>query len=106
MSQQTVLFEQALPGIPGMSYLPAFITEAEERELMKEIEAGHWTHEFARRRQHFGMDYSRPNSAAAVALPEWIESIARRTVARGFFARMPVQALVKRIPAGAGNWRS
>ena len=85
-----------------MIYLPALITETEQREVVKQIEAGQWTHEFARRRQHFGMDYTRPNSAAAVALPEWIELIARRIVARGFFARMPVQALVNEYLPGQG----
>jgi hypothetical protein len=102
MSEQIRFFEQALPGIRGLTYVPAFITAAEERELVKHIEEGEWTHEFARRRQHFGMDYSKPKSAGAAPLPEWIEWIARRIVARGLFTRMPAQALVNEYQPGQG----
>src|SRR5205809_1078669 len=94
MSQQIVLFEQPRPTIGGLTYVPDFIAATEEAALVEDIEAGHWTHEFARRRQHYGMDYAKANSAEAVPLPEWIEVIAQKIVARGLFAQMPAHALV------------
>jgi len=102
MSEQIRFFEQRLPGIPGFTCLPGFISAAEEDELVRQIEKGHWTHEFARRRQHFGMDYSKPNSENPVPLPEWIQAIARRIVARGLFQKMPAQALVNEYEPGQG----
>jgi alkylated DNA repair dioxygenase AlkB len=102
MTEQIRLFEQAPARISGLSYVPEFITRSEALELVKHIEAGNWTHEFARRRQHYGMDYSRPRSNAPVPLPNWIESIARKMVTRGLFSRMPVQALVNEYEPGQG----
>jgi alkylated DNA repair dioxygenase AlkB len=102
MSEQIQFFEQATPNIPGLTYVPSFITATEERELVKHIDQSEWTHEFARRRQHFGMDYSKPRSAGTMPLPEWIESIARKIVERGLFERMPSQALVNEYQPGQG----
>jgi alkylated DNA repair dioxygenase AlkB len=102
MRGQIQLFEQATPNVPGLTYVPAFITAMEERELVKHIDQGEWTHEFARRRQHFGMDYSKPGSAKAVPLPGCIETIARKIVQRGLFWRMPLQALVNEYQPGQG----
>jgi hypothetical protein len=99
---QSSFFEFGLPRIPGLTYVPDFINEAEQKELVEHIEVGHWTHEFARRRQHFGMDYSKPGSAPATPLPEWIDLIARKVVARGLFTRMPAQALVNEYEPGQG----
>jgi alkylated DNA repair dioxygenase AlkB len=100
--EQIQLFEQNRPTIPGLTYLPEFITPSDECELVKHIDAGQWTHEFARRRQHFGMDYTKPRSRAPVPLPDWIEPIAQKMVARGLFSRMPVQALVNEYEPGQG----
>ena len=102
MTEQIRLFEQEPARIPGLTYVSEFITALEERELVKHIEAGNWTHEFARRRQHYGMDYTRPRLQAPDALPAWIEAIAGRVVARGLFSRMPVQALVNEYEPGQG----
>ncbi|MEY2408336.1 MAG: hypothetical protein QOF48_1006 [Verrucomicrobiota bacterium] len=88
--------------IPGFTYLPEFITIAEEEALLRHIEAGVWSHEFARRRQHYGMDYSNASSHPAVPLPAWIDSIARRIVAQGFFEKMPVHGLVNEYEPGQG----
>jgi alkylated DNA repair dioxygenase AlkB len=103
MNVQTQLF----PGrnrieIPGLSYLSEFITTSEERVLSSHIEEGIWSHEFARRRQHYGMDYSKPNAGKREPLPPWIEMIARRIVAEGLFKRMPAHALVNEYLPGQG----
>ena len=88
--------------IPGATYLTGFITSEEEQDFIRKIDAGQWSHEFARRRQHFGMDYSKPNSSPPSPLPDWIESVGQRIVAAGLFARMPAQALVNEYLPGQG----
>ena len=88
--------------IPGATYVPDFVTAEEEREIIRHIEAGGWSHEFARRRQHYGIGYEKPDWKNPAPLPEWIESIAHRVVAAGLFSRMPVQALVNEYQPGQG----
>jgi len=102
MDKQIDFFKAALPEIPGLRYVREFITDREQQELVQNIEKGTWTHEFARRRQHFGMDYARPNSIGSTPLPGWIQSIAERVVERGLFTRLPVQALVNEYLPGQG----
>ena len=40
--------------IPGLTYLPEFITEVEERLILARVDSGEWNHEYSRRRQQFG----------------------------------------------------
>jgi len=92
---QTRLFLPQEPiDIPGLCYASEFISASEELVLIRLIEAGTWSHEFARRRQHFGMDYSKHEAGNTEPLPPWIETIAHRIVAAGFLKRTPAHALV------------
>jgi alkylated DNA repair dioxygenase AlkB len=88
--------------IPGATYLRDFVSLAEERELISHIEQGTWTHEFARRRQHYGIGYGEQGRTEPSPLPAWIEMIARRIVKARLFRKMPVQALVNEYLPGQG----
>lgn len=88
--------------IPGASYLREFISVEEEDDLITQIERGEWSHEFARRRQHYGIGYGQQRRAKPTPLPAWVEAIARRIVTSGLFSRMPVQALVNEYQPGQG----
>ena len=88
--------------IPGATYVPDFISTQEEREFIAQIEQGNWSHEFARRRQHYGMSYGKYDSTQAFPLPAWIEKISRRIVNAGLFSAMPSQALVNEYMPGQG----
>jgi alkylated DNA repair dioxygenase AlkB len=103
MREQLKLFEetQALE-IPGATYLPEFVSLEEERELIRHIESGTWTHEFARRRQHYGIGYGQQDATRPSPLPPWIEMVAQRIVSAGLFSRMPAQALVNEYQPGQG----
>ncbi|HUR47419.1 MAG TPA: hypothetical protein VMZ27_16165 [Candidatus Saccharimonadales bacterium] len=106
MRKQFELFhETASLEIPGATYLPEFISPEEERELISQIEGGTWSHEFARRRQHYGMSYGKQHATDLSPLPSWIESIARRIVSAGLFSAMPSQALVNEYQPGQGIFR-
>jgi alkylated DNA repair dioxygenase AlkB len=89
--------------IPGATYLRDFVSLAEERELISHIEQGTWTHEFARRRQHYGIRRTGPGRT--FPLPAWIEMIARRIVKARLFRKMPVQALVNEYLPGLSTLR-
>ena len=103
MPNQIELFEcTEKVQIPGARYLEAFIELEEEGELIDEIERGHWTHEFARRRQHYGIAYGEKDWAQRSPLPAWIEKIALRIVQGGWFSKMPAQALVNEYKPGQG----
>src|SRR3954462_1603220 len=103
MGTQIELFEvKKTVGIPGATYVPEFILMEEERELISQIERGTWTHEFARRRQHYGMSYGERDGTEPSPLPLWIEGIARRIVSAGLFSAMPSQALVNEYQPGQG----
>src|SRR5689334_2556115 len=88
--------------IPGAKYVPHFVTAEEQREIIQQIEQGCWSHEFARRRQHYGIACEKPDWKNPAPLPPWIENIARRVVATGLFSKMPVQALVNEYQPGQG----
>jgi alkylated DNA repair dioxygenase AlkB len=103
MGEQMKFFkESGTLEIPGFRYVPEFVTAEEERELIRQIENGTWTHEFARRRQHYGIGYGKQDFTNPSPLPSWIPMIARRIVSAGLFSRMPVQALVNEYEPGQG----
>jgi alkylated DNA repair dioxygenase AlkB len=103
MRNQLRLFQESETlDIPGATYVPEFISLEEERELISQIERGTWTHEFARRRQHYGMSYGKQDGTKPGPLPLWIETIARRIVSAGLFSAMPGQALVNEYQPGQG----
>src|SRR3954470_6555212 len=103
MGKQIELFEEKKTvRIPGATYVPEFISLEEERELISQIERGTWTHEFARRRQHYGMSYGERDGTEPSPLPLWIERIAQRIVSAGLFSAMPSQALVNEYQPGQG----
>ena len=102
MREQMKLFEETeRVEIPGATYVPEFISVHEERELISQIENGTWTHEFSRRRQHYGVGYGKEETQPG-PLPPWIELIAQRIVSAGLFSRLPVQALVNEYQPGQG----
>lgn len=50
---------QRLPNIAGLSYLPEYVSAAEEAELVRQIDAGVWDTSWERRRQAFGASYGK-----------------------------------------------
>jgi alkylated DNA repair dioxygenase AlkB len=93
--------------VPGMSLLPEFITEDEERELLSVIDQQPWITDLQRRVQHYGYryDYTARQVTADLylgALPEWLQPLATRLHHEGLFATAPDQVIVNEYQLGQG----
>ena len=92
---------EAVPDIPGLEYLPNFISVDEERALIKAIDGQPWLNDLKRRVQHYGYKYD--YKARAVTpdsylgpLPEWLEPVTRK------LPFQPDQAIVNEYEPGQG----
>jgi alkylated DNA repair dioxygenase AlkB len=93
--------ERDLPAIPGLRYLPAYITEAAERELVAAIDAEPWDTSWDRRRQPYGAAYGR-DDGLRTAIPDWGQSLAARMFAEGLSERPFDQMLINEYLPGQG----
>jgi alkylated DNA repair dioxygenase AlkB len=91
-----------VPPIPGLVYVAEFCSEAEERALVEAIDREPWSHEYSRRRQHYGASYEDARAPATRPMPAWVGSIGERLVARGLFAEPPNGCLVNEYLPGQG----
>lgn len=95
------------PVVSGVTYVKNFITEAEEKQLIQWIDSGIWLNDLKRRVQHFGYKYDYrlrridPNMHIGV-LPEWLQQLAVRLTAEGFFEEYPDQVIANEYEPGQG----
>jgi alkylated DNA repair dioxygenase AlkB len=99
--------ETACSAVSGLSLLPDFITEAEERALLSIIDQQPWLADLQRRVQHYGYryDYTARQVTADLylgALPEWLQPLATRLHHEGLFATAPDQVIVNEYQPGQG----
>ena len=93
--------------VPGLSLLPDFITEDEERELLSVIDQQPWLADLQRRVQHYGYryDYTARQVTADLylgVLPDWLQPLATRLHCEGLFATQPDQVIVNEYQLGQG----
>jgi alkylated DNA repair dioxygenase AlkB len=67
-----------IPPIPGLKYLPNYITPAEEQAIVAAIDAAPWDVTWDRRRQPYGARYGRTPSEAPPPIPAWGRALADR----------------------------
>ena len=101
--------ERAEPAVPGLRYVPAFLTPAEQEDAVRRIDAneGAWLTSLSRRVQHYGWRYD--YAARAVTpdmrigpLPDWLEALAERLYEDGGFERVPEQVIINEYEPGQG----
>lgn len=85
--------------MPGLRYLPGYVTEAEEQALVAAIDALPWNTEWQRRRQPYGAGYGGDGSAL---IPEWGRRLAERMLADGLTDVPFDQMLVNEYTPGQG----
>ena len=88
------------PDVPGLTYVPDFLSAGEENELVETIDRSEWQAGTIRRRvQHYGWRYDYGSrkidtSMRLGPLPEWASRLARRLVATKLLNEMPDQLIV------------
>ena len=95
------------PDIPGLTYIPDFISCEEETALLESIDNAPWRHDLKRRVQHYGYHYdykARAVTAEAYLgpLPAWLQPLAQRLKTDNLFPRLPDQAIVNDYLPGQG----
>jgi len=89
-----------VPPVPGLRYLPGYVTEADQLALVAAIDGMPWNTEWKRRRQPYGGGYGRGDDSSPI--PEWGRSLADRMFADGVTDRPFDQMLVNEYTPGQG----
>lgn len=90
-----------VPDIPGLAYLPHYITPAEESALVAAIDAESWDVSWERRRQPYGASYGK-DTGERRAIPDWGQAIAERMLRERISERPFDQMLVNEYLPGQG----
>lgn len=93
--------EETTPDIPGLTYIPDFITRDEESALIAGIDAQPWLNDLKRRVQHYGYKYDYKaravtNDAYLGPLPDWLTRVAQKLPFK------PDQTIVNEYQPGQG----
>jgi len=93
--------------ISGLTYLPNYITAAQEADLLEAIDTQPWITELKRRVQHYGYRYDYKTRGVSQkdhlgTPPEWIQSYAAGLHQRGLFPQIPDQIIVNEYEPGQG----
>jgi alkylated DNA repair dioxygenase AlkB len=93
--------------IPGLKYIPDFITEDEHEELLEVIDKQIWMETLKRRVQHYGYryDYKKrflDSSMSLGNLPDWILSIASKLYESRLTEKLPDQVIINEYMPGQG----
>jgi len=97
----------SIPNIPGLRYQSDYVSEAEQAQLISDIERQPWITDLKRRVQHYGYryDYTRRSVDPEMylgPLPVWLMPLAQRLRDDGTFSTMPDQVIVNEYVPGQG----
>lgn len=90
-----------VPAIAGLSYLPGYLHEHEQRQLREAIEQAAWDTKWERRRQVYGESYGEEAEAVA-PMPDWGLALAALMHREGIVDRPFDQMLVNEYLPGQG----
>lgn len=103
---QMSLFKEEVK-ISGLEYVPNYISDLEQMELLKLIDAQVWNLELKRRTQHYGFKYD--YSARTIDkksylgnMPDWIEDLCARLYKESIFMAKPDQVIINEYLSGQG----
>ena len=89
-----------VPPVPGLRYLPEYVTEADERAVAAAIDGSPWNTEWKRRRQPYGGGYGKAGNVSPI--PDWGRRLADRLYADGVTDTPFDQMLVNEYRPGQG----
>ena len=87
--------------INGLTLIKDFLSDAEEAELLRQIDASEWNTSLKRRTQHYGYEYNyttKDASKPAPPIPEWCHFV----IDRLNLPERPDQMIVNEYCAGQG----
>ncbi len=95
------------PDIPGLTYIPGFITQDEEHALIAAIDTQPWLNDLKRRVQHYGYKYdykarSVTKDSWLGPLPDWVQPLAQKLQSEHLFRSRPDQTIVNEYLPGQG----
>jgi alkylated DNA repair dioxygenase AlkB len=93
--------------IEGLKYVPNFISEEEEKQLIDVINSQEWLGDLKRRVQHYGWKYdyrarSLNYNMYLGPLPEWIQLLAKRLIEKQLMNELPDQVIINEYKPGQG----
>ena len=96
-----------ITAVNGLTYVPNFLSENEEKILLNSINSEVWLTDIKRRVQHYGYKYDYKlrtinHSMYLGEIPEWSKEFAERLVARKYMTTMPDQIIVNEYLPGQG----
>ena len=98
----------AVPGISGLTYVPGFLSPAEQKRTLETIDRSDWMSTLERKVQHHGWRYDYRSRVVTAdmrigALPAWLDDLAQRLYREtDSFDRVPDQAIVNEYLPGQG----
>ena len=101
-------YAAAVPDIPGLQYVPQFLSVNEQEAAICHIDEEPWRSDLERRVQHYGWRYDYrartiERDMHIGPLPIWLQDIAERLYSKtGLFDRVPDQAIVNEYFPGQG----
>ncbi len=85
--------------VPGLIYVPDFLSETQERQIVAAIDDGPWRTDLKRRVQHYGWRYDYKAREIDMSmrlgpLPAWAMLLAKRLNSEGYLPHLPDQVIV------------
>lgn len=111
MSVQANLFPPdgmtAQEQIPGLTYIPNFITPEQEADLITTIDKQPWLTDLKRRVQHYGYKYDytarRVDASMKIGdMPKWLEDYCAELQSKGYLPLKPDQVIINEYQPGQG----
>lgn len=99
--RQLSLLEQSEVSVPGLGYFPDYVSEEEARALMEAVDRGAWVEDWKRRRQIYGVSYSRTGDAAP-PIPDWLRPLIERVERDGHLEAGVANVVVNEYLPGQG----
>ncbi|MEK6733731.1 MAG: alpha-ketoglutarate-dependent dioxygenase AlkB [Pseudomonadota bacterium] len=99
--------EPIIPNIPGLKYIPNYISEIEEKSLMNIIDQQSWLTDLKRRVQHYGYKYDYTARVTTQDLylgeiPDWLAHLSRKLFDDNIFRLYPDQVIINEYLPGQG----
>lgn len=94
--------DPVIPAIPGLTYIPDFITQEEHDRLLRYIDAARWSTEWKRRVQPYGESYGSLHSLNAKPIPVWGMELVAQLYREGHTDFLCDQLLVNEYLPGQG----